>query len=84
MKQEEVLEKLTMDFRLRGLSEDTVKEYCTRSDVFMRHFGKSADEMGEKEIRFFLEYLTNKGDLMSATINNYNSALRFLFELTLE
>lgn len=84
MTQEEVLEKLTMDIRLRGLSEDTVKEYCTRSDVFMRHFGKSADEMGEKEIRIFLEYLTNKGDLMPATINNYNSALRFLFEVTLE
>lgn len=84
MTQEEILEKLTMDIRLRGLSKDTVKEYVTRSAVFMRHFGKSADEMGEKEVRIFLEYLTNKGDLMPATINNYNSALRFLFEVTLE
>ncbi|WMJ23183.1 tyrosine-type recombinase/integrase [Paludicola sp. MB14-C6] len=84
MTQEEILEKLTMDIRLRGLSEDTVKEYCTRSGVFMRHFGKPADEMGEKEIRIFLEYLTNKGDLMPASINGYNSALRFLFEVTLE
>lgn len=60
--------ELTMDIRLRGLSKDTVKEDVTRSAVFMRHFENSADEMGEKEIRIFLEYLTNKGDLMSASL----------------
>ena len=84
MTQEQVLEKLTTDMRLRGMSEHTVNEYCDRSRVFMRHFGKSADEMGETEFRAFLEYLDRDGTRKSSTINVYNSALRFLFEVTLE
>lgn len=84
MTQQEILDKLTTDIRLRGMSEDTVKEYCTRSKVFMRYFDKPADEMGEKEFRIFLEYLSNENRLSPASINGYNSALRFLFEVTLE
>lgn len=84
MTREEVLEKLAMDIRLRGLSEDTVKEYVKRSKVFMRHFNKSAKEMGEKEVRIFLEFLSREERLAPSSINGYNSALRFLFEVTLE
>jgi integrase len=84
MTQQEILEKLAMDIQLRGMSKDTEIEYVTRSRVFMRHFDKSADELGEKEIRIFLESLSKSGKLAPASINGYNSALRFLFEVTLE
>lgn len=84
MTQEEVLEKLATDIRLRGMSEGTVLAYCTQAAFFMRYFNKSADEMGEKEFRIFLEYLNHERNLKPTTFNNYNSALRFLFEVTLE
>lgn len=84
MTQEQVLEKLTTDIHLRGLSNHTVNEYRDKARIFMRHFGKSADEMGEAEFRIFLEYLDSEGRLAPSSINGYNSALRFLFEVTLE
>lgn len=84
MTQEEILKKLDDDVRLRGLSEHTVKEYHTRANVFMRYHQKSADQMGEQEFREFLQYLQYERKLSPASINGYNSALRFLFEVTLE
>jgi len=84
MTQEQVLDKLTTDIHLRGLSDNTVIEYRDKARVFMRHFGKSADEMGEAEFRISLEYLDREGRLVPGSINTYNSALRFLFEVTLE
>lgn len=84
MTQAEILAKLTTDIRLRGMSEETVKEYVAKARVFMRHFDKSADEMGETEFRAFLEYLDREKRLSPASINTYNSGLRFLFEVTLE
>lgn len=84
MTKEEILKKLVLDIRLRGLSEDTVNEYHTKAKVFMEHFCKPADEMGEKEFRVFLQYLADERKLSPASINTYNSGLRFLYEITLE
>lgn len=84
MTKEEILDKLVQDIRLRGLSENTVAEYRTKARVFMEHFGKPADQMGEAEFRDFLRYLQEERELSPASINTYNSGLRFLYEVTLE
>jgi integrase/recombinase XerD len=84
MTKEEILDKLVQDIRLRGLSEDTVAEYHTKARVFMDHFDKPADQMGEAEFREFLQYLQDERKLSPASINTYNSGLRFLYEVTLE
>ena len=57
MTQQEILDKLETDIRMRGLSVHTVQEYVTRARLFMRHFVRSADQMGEAEFRLFLQYL---------------------------
>jgi integrase/recombinase XerD len=84
MTKEEILDKLVQDIRLRGLSEDTVAEYHTKARVFMEYFDKPADQMGEAEFREFLQYLQDERKLSPASINTYNSGLRFLYEVTLE
>lgn len=84
MTQQEILEKLERDIRLRGLSEDTVKEYRKKAELFMRYFNKPADQMGEAEFRAFLVYLHEGKKLSPSSINTYNSGIRFLFEVTLE
>lgn len=84
MMQEEILTKLNNDMRLRGMSENTISKYVLKSQIFMRHFDKAADEMGEKEFRSFLEYLDREKKLSPSSMNSYNSSLRFLFEVTLE
>lgn len=84
MTQKEILLKLTEDIRLRGLTEHTVDEYHLRAKAFLQYFDKSVKQLSEVEIRIFLKYLLEGRKLSPASVNGYNSALRFLFEVTLE
>lgn len=84
MTQEQVLEKLIKDMQLRGMSDDTKQSYCSRAKQFMQHYGKSAVELDVQDIREFLFFLSNEKKLSPGSVNTVNSALRFLFEITLE
>lgn len=83
MNQDEILAQLKFDMELRGLSIHTQEEYLTKSKIFQEHFNKPATELGEKEIREFLHYLSVTKKLSPASINTYNSGLRFLYGVTL-
>lgn len=83
MTQEEILERLKFDLELRGYSPHTHAEYLTKVKIYQKHFGKPADELGEPEIKEFLHYLATEKRLGSGSINTYNSALRFLYGVTL-
>jgi len=83
MTKEQVLEKLKFDVELRGLSKHTQDEYYTKAKIFQDYFNKPATELGEKEIREFLHYLTIEKKLTSGSVNSYNSGLRFLYGVTL-
>ena len=84
MTKAEVLAKLTKDLELRGRSEDTVKLYTANAAKFLDYHGKPANQMGENEISDFLHHLTKEGSRTVATVNVYNSALRFLYGVTLD
>jgi integrase/recombinase XerD len=79
----QVLEKLKFDVELRGLSKNTQDEYFTKAKIFQDHFDKPATDLGEKDIREFLHYLTTEKKLTSGSVNSYNSGLRFLYGVTL-
>ena len=83
MTKEQVLEKLKFDIELRGLSKNTKDEYFTKVKIFQNHFDKPATELGEKDIREFLHYLSTEKGLTSGSVNSYNSGLRFLYGVTL-
>lgn len=83
MTKEEVLNKLMFDVELRGLSKNTKNEYYSRVKSYQNHYNKPATELGEEDIREFLHYLTTEKKLASASVNTYNSALRFLYGVTL-
>lgn len=83
MTKEEVLDKLKFDVELRGLSKNTQDEYYCRVKSYQNHYDKPATELSEEDIRRFLHYLTTEKKLVSASVNTYNSALRFLYGVTL-
>jgi len=83
MTKDQVLEKLKFDVELRGLSKNTKDEYFTKVKIFQNYFDKPATELGEKDIREFLHYLTTEKGLTSGSVNSYNSGLRFLYGVTL-
>lgn len=85
MTQSQTRRKLLQDMKLRGFSEDTISSYSIQCNCFL-NFSKAKDtsRLTEKEFRAYLVYLTGRGDLAPSTINLYNCAVRFLYEVTLE
>lgn len=84
MTKQEILEKLKFDMELRKRTKDTIRDYEMHVRLYRDYFDKPADQMREDEIRKFLHYLiTEKGNIL-ATINAYNSALRFFYGETLD
>lgn len=84
MTHEEALKKLETDIQLRGMSPHTMLEYQTKARKFLQHFTKPIEELCENDFRIYLEYLDKEANIQPSTMNVYNSALRFFFEVTLE
>ncbi|HVI41169.1 MAG TPA: tyrosine-type recombinase/integrase [Anaerovoracaceae bacterium] len=84
MTNEEVIQKVKEEVRLRGLSADTEAEYLKSIRVLLSYYdNRPLCEMAEPEIREFLLYLLEIGR-SSGTVNIYNSAFRFVFGAVLE
>lgn len=83
MTNNQVLERVLEDIKLRGLSPHTRDEYMDKIKVFMRYFDKSVTELDEQDIRQFLKFLIEERKCAVGTVNCYNSALRFLYGATL-
>jgi len=52
--------------------------------LFLDWANRPADEMGEEDIRHFLDYLIIEKKLGESCINTYNAALRFFYAVTLD
>jgi len=84
MTKEQILEKMKFDLESRGRSPTTVEEYTEKVRLFQDYYGKPADQMGETEILGYQHYLLNEKKLKPNSANTYNSALRFVFGVTLD
>jgi len=84
MTKAEILTQLVKDLELRGRSEETVKEYTAKVRLFQDYYDKPADQMGEAEIADYLHYLLTEKKNSPASVNVSNSALRFLYGVTLD
>jgi integrase/recombinase XerD len=81
---ESAIKKLLIDMQLRGMSTATQQGYRICVTVFQKFYGKPASELGETEIREFLYYLITERKLTAGSVNVYNGALKFLYEVTLQ
>ena len=83
MTKEEILQKLVRDLEARGRSESTIKRYSIITRNYKDYFDAPADQMGEQEIMAYQRHLVTEKGLNPATANDYNSALRFAYGVTL-
>jgi len=83
MTKEQILEQLKFDLESRGRSQSTVEDYTKKVRLFQDHYGEPADQMGETEILGYQHYLLTEKKLKPSTVNTYNSALRFVYGITL-
>lgn len=77
-------EKMKMDMELRGYSPVTIKHYLGHVEGLTRYFSKSPELLDIDEIREYLHYCIMEKHLSEGTVNNIYSAIKFLFEKTLE
>ncbi len=80
---EELLEQLRQDIRLRGHSHNTMDEYVHRIRKFMIYSSSPLQELDEADVKKFLLYLMEECNLKKSSVNTYNSAIRFLYGVTL-
>jgi integrase len=71
------------DLRLAGRSESTRTTYLDCAKRFVKHFMRPPQEMGEKEVREFVLYLTEERRLSVGTRLAYLGAVKFLYGVTL-
>lgn len=78
----QLIEKMTDDMLLRGFSPKTIYAYTSHVKRFEQYFQESPSCMDEKQVRQYLLYVISKG-ISSSYANGCYSALRFLYETTL-
>ena len=76
-------DKMKQDMELKHLSERTVVTYLNCMKNFVRHCGKSHEDMGERAIKDFLYYLLKEKNASQAAISQHYSALKFFYQTTL-
>jgi integrase/recombinase XerD len=77
-------QRMVHDMQIRNLAVHTQNTYVLQVSMFARHFGKSPEMLGPKEIRIYQIYLTNEKKLATSSILIAISALRFLYKITLK
>jgi len=84
MKKEEILTNMRKDMELRGRSAETIREYTAKIRLYQDYYDKSAEEMGIEEMQGYLHYLLTEKKVSASTVNTYNSAMRFVYGVTLD
>jgi len=77
-------EKMKMDLELKGYSPNTQKSYLKSIEKFAQYYSKSPEVLGADQIRGYLHYLATNSETGASTLDILYSALKFLYETTLE
>jgi site-specific recombinase XerD len=83
MTEQQALQKMERDIRLRNLSESTYKNYTRNVKEFIAFSGCPIDALDENDVRRFLEHLIFEKKLAPRSVNQYSAAIRFFFAVGL-
>jgi integrase/recombinase XerD len=76
--------RMLEDMQLRNLAPETQRNYIHHVAGFAKYFGKSRELLDLEAVRQYQLYLLNERKLSPETINQYISAIQFLYLTTLE
>ena len=80
----QAIQKMWKDICLRGLSESTFRNYTQNVKKFFEFCNhRPIEQLDEKDVRRFLEYLIVEKKLKPRSVNQHSSALRFFFAVGL-
>jgi site-specific recombinase XerD len=72
------------NMQLQGLSSGTQHAYVRSVQVMAEYFRRSPDQLSDEQLREFFLYLIRERGLAKPTLITYRSAIKFLFEKTLQ
>ena len=75
--------RMIEDLQIRHFAPSTQKNYLSLVTRFARHYGRSPEQLGLKEVRAYLFYLVNEAKVSYNVLCGHVSALRFLYKVTL-
>lgn len=84
MTKQEILDRLKFDLEVHNRSQSTIEDYIRRVRCFQDHFDRPADQMREPEIAEYIHYLLHTKKISPASVNTYNSSIRFVYAYTLD
>ena len=76
-------EQMIKDLQLKGITPKTQKKYLREVNNLSSYFGKSPEELGEKEVKEYLLHLLEDRKLSRGTYKNYAAGIKFLYTTTL-
>jgi site-specific recombinase XerD len=77
-------DQMQEDLLLKAYSPNTQRNYLRCARNFAKHYMRSPEEMGEKEVRDFLLYLVRDRQASPANLDMHVNALKFLYNVTLK
>jgi site-specific recombinase XerD len=83
MTEQQALQKMLEDIRLRGLAESTFNIYARNVKRFLTFCNRSIEDLDENDVRQFLNYLIDEKKLAPRTVNQHGAAIRFFFAVGL-
>ena len=76
-------QRMIDDMTVRGLAENTIKSYLSSVHELARHYRRSPDRIGSREIQDYLLFLHENRGLTWKSCNTVRHGLRFFFRITL-
>jgi len=78
-----LLERMSDDILLRGLSQNTLESYILNARLFLDYCNRPVEQLNEHDIRKYQFHLINEKKLSPQSVNTHSAAIRFLFAVTL-
>lgn len=80
----EIIEELESYLKISNLKYETVRRYTYLIKTFLNFAGTDCDKINLDVVREFLNYLKDTKYLSIGTVNDYRSAIKYLFEVVLD
>lgn len=80
----QIIQQMKRDLEMSGLKEETCECYLRRANLFVKSLKIPVESVTQTDAREFLRHLRYEKKYCIGTVNAYRSAIKYLFQVTLD